>query len=186
MTHESDQSSVSSRTHAKKIIVATLLPFLCMIVAFLFIRESRDSCETSGHAAAQAASTSAQGPAATANAKASVQPSHKIIAYYFHGTFRCPTCHKIELYTQEAIETSFADALKDGRLEWRVLNVDEPEHKHFVNDYSLYTKSVVLSDIREGTQVKWKNLDKVWRLIGNKEGFLDYIRAEVASYLEGK
>jgi len=155
-------------------------------VAFLFIRESHDPGETSGHADAQAASTSTQGPAAAANAKGSVQPSHKVIAYYFHGTFRCTSCYKIETFTAEAIEGFFADALKDGRLEWRAVNTDEPEHRHFVNDYKLYTKSVILSDIRDGTQVKWKNLDKVWRLLGNKEGFLDYIRGEVTSYLEGK
>jgi hypothetical protein len=53
-----------------------------------------------------------------------------VIAYYFHGTFRCSTCRTIEQYSHEAIQMYFAKELGNGRLEFRPVNIDEPENKH--------------------------------------------------------
>ena len=64
-----------------------------------------------------------------------------------------------------------------------MLNVDEPENKHFIDEYGLYTKSVVLSDLKNGNQAKWKNLDQVWNLIGREDEFKAYIAKEVRAYL---
>jgi hypothetical protein len=114
-------------------------------------------------------------------------PPKKVIAYYFHGTQRCPTCRKLEAYSAEAIEKGFGEALKQGQLEWRVVNVDEPLNKHFVNDYQLYTKSLVIVKMQGGKQVEWKNLEKIWELVGERDDFIKYVRDEVSAYLgEGK
>jgi len=109
--------------------------------------------------------------------------AHKIVAYYFHGNVRCVSCKKIEAYTDEAIHGAFAKELDGGTLEWRVVNIDEPENKHFIEDYQLYTKSVILSDVTDGKEVRWKNLDKVWKLLGDKDEFVAYIDEEVKGYL---
>jgi hypothetical protein len=96
-------------------------------------------------------------------------PPKKVIAYYFHGTQRCPTCRKLEAYSGE------------------VVNVDEPLNKHFVNDYQLYTKSLVIVKMQGGKQVDWKNLQKIWELVGEKDDFMRYVQDEVSAYLgEGK
>ena len=106
----------------------------------------------------------------------------KIMAYYFHGTARCPTCMKLESYTREAIEDSFKDELKDGRIEWRVVNTDEDGNGHFVKDFKLETKSVVLVAMQGDRQLRWRNLDKIWDLVGNKDEFKKYIRKEVSAF----
>ena len=41
-------------------------------------------------------------------------------------------------------------------------------------------------DIKEGKQARWKNLEKVWELLGNKQAFFRYIQDEVKLYLQGK
>jgi len=116
------------------------------------------------------------------------QLSHKVIAYYFHGKFRCSSCKKIEAYTQEAIQGQggFADPLKSGRMEWHVINVEDPSNEHFVKDFQLYTKSVVIVDIRDGKQKQWKNLAKVWELLYDKGTFVNYVRDEINAYLAEK
>jgi len=119
------------------------------------------------------------------NEKVSQSVSHKVIAYYFHGTARCPSCRKIEAYSQEAVQNGFPDALKNGLLEWHVVNVEEPGNTHFVKDYQLYTKSLVIVDTRDSKQVRWKNLEKVWELLGDKDGFIKYVQDEVREYLGG-
>ena len=57
---------------------------------------------------------------------------HKVIAYYFHTNTRCSTCVKIEQYSHEAIELGFPYELKNGTLELRVVNYEQPENRHFM------------------------------------------------------
>ncbi len=108
----------------------------------------------------------------------------KNIAYYFHGTARCYTCKKIEAYSEEAIKSGFPTELKDGKLEWLVVNVEEKPNQHFIQDYQLYTKSLVLAQYRNGSQVKWKNLDKIWENVRDKDVFVKYVRDEVALFIK--
>ena len=107
-----------------------------------------------------------------------------VIAYYFHGTFRCPNCHKLEQYSKEAIETNFKDALASGKLELKVVNVEDKGNEHYGNDYQLYTKSLILSLVKDGKQIKWKNLDKIWEYVDNKQKFVDYVKSGVADLLK--
>lgn len=108
----------------------------------------------------------------------------KIIIYYFHGTRRCLSCRKLEANTKEAIDSLFADHIKNGVIEFQVVNMDQSNNRHFMNDYKLFTKSVVLSKIKDGYEVKWKNLDKIWQLYRNKPAYYEYIQAEIHSFME--
>ena len=106
----------------------------------------------------------------------------KLIAYYFHGTFRCTTCRTIEQYSHDAIQTYFAKELGNGRLEFRPVNVEEPENKHFIQDYQLVTRSLVLSLVSDGKETKWKNLPDVWKLVRDKDKFFQYVKDEVENF----
>ena len=106
-----------------------------------------------------------------------------IVAYYFHGNKRCSTCRKLEAYSEEAITGGFTSELESGELEWRVVNTDEDGNAHFVTDFELVTKSVVLVEYRDGEVVRWKNLKLVWQLVGDQDGFLRYVRDETRDFL---
>ena len=108
----------------------------------------------------------------------------KVIVYYLHTTARCPSCLKIEAYTAAEVTGALAGPLAEGRLEWKVLNVDEPKNAHFTEDYQLYTKSVVVSEIRNGKEVQWKRLDKVWDYLDDQHAFMKYVDEEVRAYLK--
>jgi hypothetical protein len=108
----------------------------------------------------------------------------KVIVYYFHGSFRCPTCTNIEKFSKQAIETNFKDALISGRLEFKSVDVEERGNEHFVNDYKLYTKSLVLSMLKNGKEVKSKNLDKIWELAQKEQKFMDYVAREARTFIE--
>ncbi|HNR13491.1 MAG TPA: nitrophenyl compound nitroreductase subunit ArsF family protein [Thermodesulfobacteriota bacterium] len=114
---------------------------------------------------------------------ASAQPADKVVVYYFHSDMRCPTCHKIEQYTKAAVETSFAEEIKTGLVEFAVINTDRDENSHYLKDYQLYTKSVIVSLVKQGKEQKYKNLAKIWNLVGNKEQFSEYIKTEINTYL---
>jgi hypothetical protein len=107
----------------------------------------------------------------------------KVIAYYFHTNARCSTCIKIEQYSKEAIEAGFPHELKNGTLEMRIINYEKPENRHFMKEYALVTKSLVLVNLVNGKQTKWANLKAVWQLTGRKDAFLNYVRKEVRGCL---
>ncbi len=111
---------------------------------------------------------------------------HTVTVFYFHGKVRCYTCNLIEQLTSEAVVEAFGEEMKDGVVEWKVINVEEAENDHFIKDYQLYTKSVIISDLIQGKQQRWKNLQRVWELIHNDAAFKEYIKKEVREYLKGK
>lgn len=110
--------------------------------------------------------------------------AEKVYVYYFHGSMRCPTCYKLEQYSKEAIEGNFKSELASGKLELKVINIEEKGNAHFINDYQLYTKALVLSLVKDGREVKSRNLHKIWELVGNKDKFIAYIKEEVANFLK--
>ena len=108
----------------------------------------------------------------------------KIVAYYFHGNARCPTCHKMEQYTKEAIEENFKDELANGLLVVKTVNVEEKENEHFVNDYQLYTKTLIISRVENGKEMQYKNLTKIWEYVRDKKKFFNYVTAEINNSLK--
>src|SRR3990172_79535 len=84
-----------------------------------------------------------------------------IIVYYFHSTSRCVSCIKIEKWSYDAITDSFPDAMKEGKLVWRPNNIDKQENKRFIKEYTLFTNTLIVTEIKKGKQVRWKNPDKV-------------------------
>lgn len=110
--------------------------------------------------------------------------SAKVIAYYFHGSFRCYMCTNMEKFSREAVETNFKDALASGKLEFKAVNVEDRGNEHFVDDYKLYTKSLIISLVKDGKEVKSKNLDKIWKLARNKQKFIEYVTGEVNAFMK--
>jgi hypothetical protein len=108
----------------------------------------------------------------------------KVIVYYFHGTYRCPSCTKIEKWSYGAIKDFFPKELKKGRLLWKPVNVEKPENRHFIKEYSLVTKSLIITRVKGDKQTKWENLDKVWRFLGDQEKFFAYVTQKVRSYMD--
>jgi hypothetical protein len=103
-----------------------------------------------------------------------------IRVYYFHGATRCATCKTIEAYAHEAVASAFAPELKAGSLEWTVVNVDEPANQHFTRDFQLYTRSVVVVDAKDPK--RFKVLDRVWQLVGDKAAFQKYVEQEIRAF----
>jgi hypothetical protein len=107
----------------------------------------------------------------------------KIVVTYFLTTTRCFSCYKIETLSESAVQNTFVGPLKEGRLEWRTINTDEPKNGHYLKDYKLFTKSVIVSELVDGKEARWKNCDKVWDLLDDPKAFESYLVKEVKAYL---
>ena len=118
-----------------------------------------------------------------ANAEPPQQQDPTIIVYYFHRTARCSSCILLEKLTREAVNFGFEQELANGRITIEAINVDEKDNEHFVDDYNLNFQLIVLSEIENGKEKRWKNLEKVWTLLGDQGQLIKYIQNEIKNYL---
>lgn len=125
---------------------------------------------------ANASQPSASLPSASLKGKAAV-------VYYFYDNIRCQTCMQIEKLTKEVLDENYAGDLKAGRLVWRPINTDEPGNEHYLKDYGIMSKSVVVAELKDGKQVRWSHLKRVWELIKDEAAFKQYIHDGVAEIL---
>jgi len=114
----------------------------------------------------------------------SVAVKDVVFASYFHGDVRCPTCMKLEAYSSEAILAGFDKAVKDSLVVFRTVNWDREENAHFVDDYQLYTKALILSRVRDGKEIAWTNLDSIWQYVGDKDKYVKYVQAHTRTFLD--
>jgi len=161
---------------AKTVVTAVLLAFVAVSVVYLVVKEARTGAVGDG----------ASGQSAGGQTVGTTSADSKVVVYYFHGNKRCNTCRTIEAYTAEAVTTGFESHIESGRVEWRPVNIDEPENEHFVEDYELTTRTVVLVDIVEGRETRWTKLERVWDLTGDKDAFVEYIAENTEAYLAGR
>jgi hypothetical protein len=150
----------------KNLISAALLVFVAASVVALVVKQSR-----------QAPTSGGNNPGPPAAGK-------RVIAYYLHGNVRCETCRTIESHSQEAVQAGFPEPLKEGRLQWRVVNYDQPENEHFARDYQVVAPSLVLVLMDGSEQLRWEDLPEVWPLVGDKPAFLQYVREHVQTFLK--
>lgn len=120
----------------------------------------------------------------TMEASAPLSPATRLVVYYFSQGKECSTCEQIPAFAREALDTYFAAELAAGVVVWRAIDVDEYRNEHYIDEYSLYTKAIVLSRMADGKQVGWDNLAQVWELVYDKPAFIDYLRKEIRKALE--
>ncbi len=122
----------------------------------------------------QTNATPSPSPAATAAA---------VVVTYFTTDVRCESCRKIEALSRQAIEEGFPQELASGAVVFRVLNTDRQENKHFVVDYEIANKTVIVSHQVDGRETEWVNRQDVWLLLDEPDEFLSYVREPVKRYL---
>lgn len=110
----------------------------------------------------------------------------RFIAYYFYTNKRCGPCTRIEKWAEEAVTTSFKDELASGKLQWRAVNVQQAENKHYIQDFQLYSKSVIIAEYQNGKPVRHENLKDVWKLYRDKPKYSDYVAKGIKTFMEKK
>ena len=112
------------------------------------------------------------------------QAESHVLVRYFHGDVRCQTCLQFEDWAKTAAQ-SFPDELASGQLQWQLINFDLPENKHYIKDYNLVEKSLVLVKQENGKTIRWKNVEEFWDFGENqKQEFVSYVHNLIQDYLK--
>lgn len=118
-------------------------------------------------------------PASEAATPANADVASQVVTvYYFHGTNRCRTCNRIEELARAAVQEKYSAQMSDGKLVFESVNLDEANHEHFVSDFQLTMRTVVVA---KGD--RFARLDEVWRLVRDEAVLRDYVTRKVGEFL---
>lgn len=157
---------------AKQIIRAVLL---IVALGSLAIWANREFQESEAYAEAE----SQPKPAETLPV---VEGPQVVMTYFLIGT-RCTSCKKIEALARETAERDFAAELAANRLVFRVIDTGEPANRHYLNDYKLTSKTVVISRRIDGKETTWKDMKNVWELFEDAPAYHAYLGAQIREFL---
>ena len=108
----------------------------------------------------------------------------KILVYYMHSTFRCPTCKEIERLTRELVNNSFAEELKNGILQFKEVNFQKEED--IARKYKIATGCVVVAKEGNGGSDDYKILEDVWTLYSDPARFNAYVGDAIKEYIQNE
>ena len=95
------------------------------------------------------------------NAKDSKSTSQKDVVevLYFHGKQRCATCMAIEKEAKTVVNGQFANAVKSGKLKFRIIDITKAENEAIANKYEITWSSLVVVKHKGGKE-QAENLTK--------------------------
>jgi hypothetical protein len=131
--------------------------------------------------------TSAQATSAATLAPAAAQPGtapDRVIVYYLHGTRRCPTCRGIQATIEKTIQERFGAETASAALSFQDVDVDTADNKHFVQDFSLTSSSMVVVAKKGNATVKWENCPDVWTHAHDEPALAAYAEKQIRTYLD--
>jgi hypothetical protein len=124
-------------------------------------------------------------PAGGDSAQVAPAPPDSIVAVYYHPTLRCRTCLMIEATAEKAITTEFPKELVKGKVRWRHVDFEQPEHAGIEKKYQLDGSTLVLSHWKNKKEVSWVRMDELWELTGDPEAISDRVMEQVELCLAG-
>ena len=86
----------------------------------------------------------------TANAKS--PDTDRVEVIYFHGKQRCATCMAIEKYTNEVVNTLFANELENGTVVFKTVDISTPEGEKIADKYEVTWSSLFVNKWKGGEE----------------------------------
>ncbi len=152
---------------SKTLFSIALLAFVGVSVVFAIRKVTPESSPSQEQAAVSNEAGFVATPAGLNAKLAETQFS----AVYFHAPHRCPTCRKIESFSHEALSPE----IESGHLGWQIADYTADTNASLVDQFKVFTSTVVLVEVQDGKVVRWKNLEEVWNYTSDQADFTAFI-----------
>ena len=103
----------------------------------------------------------------------------KIEVLVFHSTHRCMTCNAIEANTKYTLETYFAKELKENKITFQVINVDEKENEKIAEKFEAAGTSLFLNVIKNGEETQINLTDFAFMNGNDREAFSQELKTKI-------
>jgi cytochrome c-type biogenesis protein len=108
----------------------------------------------------------------------------KVEVLYFHPRFRCVSCNNVEKFAREVTRDEFAKEMKNGKLVFKSLEIDDPKNKELVRELGVTGSSLYVVASGKGKR-EHAEIKSVWLHWNNPEKCKDIITSELNSVLYG-
>lgn len=108
---------------------------------------------------------------------------HQVVVTYFISGARCESCQKIEALCRETVAQDFAAESASHHVVFRVIDTGDPANAHYISDYQLTSKIVILSHRVASKETEWMAMEKVWDLLEDPAAFHAYLASPIRKYL---
>lgn len=109
-------------------------------------------------------------------------PADRIVVMYFHRTQRCPTCLKMGSYSEEAVKSGFAAAIKAGKVEFHYIDFQDEKNEALTKGYKVAGPTLIVAKVVGNKVADHKNLAEMWEKVRDKPTFIEYVRSNVKEY----
>ena len=108
----------------------------------------------------------------------------KIEVLDFHSTHRCMTCNAIEANTKYTLNTYFAEELKDDKITFQVINVDEEENEKIAEKFEASGTALILNVIKKGKETQINLTDFAFMNGNDQDAFSKELKAKIDTELK--
>ena len=112
------------------------------------------------------------------------QSISKIEVLDFHSTHRCMTCNAIEANTKFTLNTYFAKELKEDKISFQVINVDEKENEKIAEKFEASGTSLILNVIKNGKETQINLTDFAFMKGNDQEAFSKELKTKIDQELK--
>lgn len=104
---------------------------------------------------------------------------------YFHGKQRCATCNAIETKTKNLLESAFDENIKNGQLEFKIIDISDKKNEAIADKYEVTWSSLFIIKHRKGSE----SVDNITEFAfanarSNPENFRNGLRETIESALK--
>lgn len=114
--------------------------------------------------------------------KTPIEKADKVEVFLFHGTQRCATCIAIGKLAGETINEYFQPELREGRIEFKEINIDLPENQALAEKFQASGSALFINSIIKGKDHIEQDA-KVWRLTQDEAQFKSYLKNKLDNLL---
>ena len=112
------------------------------------------------------------------------QSVSKIEVLDFHSTHRCMTCNAIEANTKYTLNTYFAKELKEDKITFQVINVDEKKNEKIAEKFEASGTCLILNVIKNGKETQINLTDFAFMNGNDQETFSKELKAKIDTELK--
>ncbi len=112
------------------------------------------------------------------------QSVSKIEVLDFHSAHRCMTCNAIEANTKYTLNTYFSKELKEDKITFQVINVDEKKNERIAEKFEASGTSLFLNVIKNGKETQINLTDFAFMNGNDQEIFSKELKAKIDTELK--
>ncbi len=109
-----------------------------------------------------------------------------LLILQFHRTQRCKFCTNMENHTRETLNTYFLEDIRDKKIVFRTVDMEQPKYKSLIKKYNIFTSSIVLIDVFENKELRWELVPEAWRQTNKKQKFIEMLRLKIDEFRIGQ